>query len=365
MSLFLSNRDGVGADPSLTNEEGHYRMLSSLLSGGGDVLGNSVEVTQNSPLGMSVLIGTGDFKIDSGAGYAYMGWNSSNAVVTITTADPANPRIDAIVLYVDKTEDTQDSTPNNPGIIKSMAVAGTPNAVPTAPNNTAIQTAVGSGNPFIIIANVRVNAGVTQVTNANITDTRTAITLPSLFVNNGAIQDNAIATTNIQNLAVTEGKIANASVGYTKIKGSDWPRVWLYQTSVQTLASGGSPPYNIINWHASRYNVGSMWSAGTPNRINIPVTGIYLVEANVGFTAGSSRRASGVLVNGSDLGSYGQELLGLMGVSSATATINNTVALALTAGDYIQINVYQDNGSSLSSAINRTSVKVTLLVPTA
>lgn len=212
MSLFLSNRDGVGADPSLTNEEGHFRMLSTLISGGGDVVDDSVEVSQNSPLGMSVLIGTGDFKIDSGSGYAYMGWNSSNATVTITTADPANPRIDAIVLYVDKGEDTQDSIPNNPGIIKAMAVAGSPNAVPIAPNNTAIQTAVGAGNPFTRLANVLVGAGVTQITNANITDTRIAITLQPYFIG-----DSSISTAKIDNLAVTTGKIADLAVTTAKI----------------------------------------------------------------------------------------------------------------------------------------------------
>lgn len=116
MTLYLSNRDGVGGT-SLTNEEGHYRFQTqswtgNIVMGSGDELA----VTQNSPLGMSVLIGTGDFKIDT-TGYSYTGWNSASLVATVSTANPSNPRKDAVVLYVDKSENTP-GTANNPGIIK-------------------------------------------------------------------------------------------------------------------------------------------------------------------------------------------------------------------------------------------------------
>lgn len=192
MTLYLSNRDGVGGT-SLTNEEGHYRFQTQSWTGN-TVMGSGDElaVTQNSPLGMSVLIGTGDFKIDT-TGYSYTGWNSASLAATISTANPSNPRKDAVVLYVDKAQNTP-GTANNPGIIKHMVVAGTPAGSPVAPDDTAISTAVGASNPFIRLANVTVGTGVTQITNANISSTRVlaAPKLPANSVTTTAITDGAV-----------------------------------------------------------------------------------------------------------------------------------------------------------------------------
>lgn len=177
MTLFLSNRDGDGK----TSEEGHYRLQTEVFSG--DVLqADSMKVTQNSPTGMSVLVQPGDFKIDAGD-YSYTGWNTSNIAVTITTADAANPRITTIVAYVDRSATTSASPPNNPGIIKVAAVNGTPLAIPVAPNDTTIKAAIGASNPYITLANVRVNAAATSITNANITDIRTFIGLSTQVLN--------------------------------------------------------------------------------------------------------------------------------------------------------------------------------------
>lgn len=174
MTLYLSNRDGNGK----TNEEGHYRLLSKVLAG--EVLTSTdLQVTENSPLAMNVLVKAGDYRLETSAGYSYMGWNSADATVTISTADGSNPRITVVVLYIDKAAATSASPPNNPGIAKLMAVDGTPSGTPTAPSGAAIQTAVGAGNPYMILANVAVGAGVTQITNANITDFRDVITLNS------------------------------------------------------------------------------------------------------------------------------------------------------------------------------------------
>ena len=174
MTLYLSNRDGDGK----TSESGHFRFPTNTFDG--DILqSSSMLVTQNSPLGMSVLVSAGDFKINSGTGFSYAGWNSANKVVTITTADAANPRITTIVAYVDKGATTSPSPPNNPDIIKIEAVNGTPSGVPAAPNDSTIQTEIGAGNPYIILADVRVNAGATSISNSAITDRRTMITLSS------------------------------------------------------------------------------------------------------------------------------------------------------------------------------------------
>lgn len=230
MTLYVSNRDGNGK----TDERGHYKFPAVAFSG--EVVMPGLSVTQNSPTGMSVLIATGDYRIPT-SDYAYTGWNTASVPITITTADPANPRIDTIVLYVDKSASTSASPPNNPGIAKAKVVNGTPNAVPTAPNGTTIQSSVGAGNPYIILADVRVNAAVTSILNANITDRRTRATVAADFVTTTSILDqavtsakiadgtivstdiatNGVATSNITNANVTTAKIADANVTTAKL----------------------------------------------------------------------------------------------------------------------------------------------------
>lgn len=226
MTLYLSNRDGVGGT-SLTNEEGHYRFQTQSWTGN-TVMGSGDElaVTQNSPLGMSVLIGTGDFKIDT-TGYSYTGWNSASLAATISTANPSNPRKDAVVLYVDKAQNTP-GTANNPGIIKHMVVAGTPAGSPVAPDDTAISTAVGASNPFIRLANVTVGTGVTQITNANISSTR-VLAAPKLPAN-------SVTTTAITDANVTTAKIADGAVTAEKMTFSNSADAngWKYHDIRQT-----------------------------------------------------------------------------------------------------------------------------------
>lgn len=171
MTVFISNRDGNGK----TNEEGHYK-FQTFFYDGNVATSESLKVTENTTLGLSVLVSEGQFKVDTPT-YSYTGWIDADTPVNISTPNIANPRIDVIVLYVDKQAATSPAPPNNPGVAKLMAVAGTANSSPAIPNNSVIQAAVGSGNPFIVLAQVRVESSVTQITNSNITDVRIPVKL--------------------------------------------------------------------------------------------------------------------------------------------------------------------------------------------
>ena len=173
MTVYLSNRDGDGK----TNEEGHFRLLSQVLSG--QVLGEThLAVSENTSLGMSVFVQPGDYRLETAPGeYAYMGWIDAVETVNISAADPSNDRVTVIALYVDRQAATSPAPPNNPGIAKLMAVDGAPAGSPTVPSNAAIQSAVGAGNPFIVLAHIAVGAGTSTITNSNITDQRTVIKL--------------------------------------------------------------------------------------------------------------------------------------------------------------------------------------------
>lgn len=223
MTLYLSNRDGNGK----TSEEGHYKFQTAMWSG--SVLGSSaLQVSQNSPTGMSVLVSAGQMKIDTSSEYAYTGWNTAPSAVNISTADSANPRVSTIVAYVDRAAATSASPPNNPGIIKLMSVNGTPAAVPVAPNGAVIQSAVGIGNPYIVLADVRANAAVSQILNASITDRRTQVTLGSNLVGTSSLTDKAvtgskiddqtITSTQLASLAATTAKLADGAVTTPKFK---------------------------------------------------------------------------------------------------------------------------------------------------
>jgi|GEM_PF-5348848 len=199
MALFLSNRDG-----GKTDEEGHYRFQTNVWNG---EVANGLNVAQNSPLGMSVIINEGDAKVPY-SDYAYTVWSTGDTA-SITTADPSNPRIDRIVLYVDRSETPQTANPNNPGIPKIAVVAGTPGSSPSRPSDGTVDTAV-SNNPWIDLADVLVGTGVTQITNANITDTRELIEVPALSVPSDALQDNSV---NSEKLAVALENATPGSVG--------------------------------------------------------------------------------------------------------------------------------------------------------
>lgn len=87
----------------------------------------------------------------------------------IASNGSGNPRKDAIVLYIDVAESPDPDIDN---VAKIARVAGTPSPSPSAPSDADIASAVGGANPFIRLANVTVASGATEITDANIEDTR-------------------------------------------------------------------------------------------------------------------------------------------------------------------------------------------------
>lgn len=135
----------------------------------------SLNVTQNSPAGMSVIASSGWAAI-VGTTVANMGtyltYNDANEVLTVTTADPTLPRIDRVVVTV---RDAFYSGAFNDVIFQVLA--GTPASSPVAP-------AIPANS--ISLATIAVGAAVTSITNANITDTRPLVTSNIPFVSNVA-----------------------------------------------------------------------------------------------------------------------------------------------------------------------------------
>jgi hypothetical protein len=125
----------------------------------------SMTVTPNSPAGMSVRVATGWAAV-VGTTQANMGvytaYNDATATLTVTTADPTNPRIDRVVMTI---RDAYYTGVNNDVIFQVLA--GTPAGSPTAPATPANS---------ISLATIAVGAAVTSITAGNITDTRVEVT---------------------------------------------------------------------------------------------------------------------------------------------------------------------------------------------
>lgn len=167
MSLGTSNRDG-----GKTSESGHLRAIYKGFAG--QVL-NGLNVSQRGAgANMSVDIAVGDAILPRSDGtYGHPCFNDAVLNKTITTADPSNPRRDIVIMYVDYNVTPSTGVSNNTnGVVATAVVAGTPAGSPVDPNAAALQAAAGSGNPYIILARVRVAAGATSISNSVIDDLR-------------------------------------------------------------------------------------------------------------------------------------------------------------------------------------------------
>lgn len=145
--------------------ESDRQVQQALYATTGIVGSASMAVTQNSPAGMSVRVASGWAAV-IGTTQANMGaytfYNDATVTLTITTADPTNPRIDLICATV---RDAYYTGAFNDVIYQ--VIAGTPAGSPVAPTLPANS---------ITLATVAVGAGVTQINTANITDTRVSTT---------------------------------------------------------------------------------------------------------------------------------------------------------------------------------------------
>ena len=131
----------------------------------GIVTSGSMAVTANSPVGMSVRVASGWAAIvgttQANMG-TYLAYNDATDTLTITTADPTNPRVDRVVVTVNDAYYTGST--NN---VVLQVLAGTPAGSPTAPATPANS---------ISLATIAVAAGALSITSGNITDTRVLTT---------------------------------------------------------------------------------------------------------------------------------------------------------------------------------------------
>jgi hypothetical protein len=138
--------------------------MQGIVSSTGIIGASSLAVTAQGTPNMTVNVASGWGAILSSTANAgiYQFYNDATAILTISTANPSNPRIDRVVATVN--DAFYSGTTNN---VTFSVVAGTPAASPTAP---------ATPSNSISLATILVGTSVTSITAGNITDTRVAVT---------------------------------------------------------------------------------------------------------------------------------------------------------------------------------------------
>lgn len=143
----------------------------------GSCVANATSLAVSAGGGMSVRIAAGDGIISTPSSGKRI---QSDAIetVTISAANATYSRIDSVVVYIDSAvQPTTAVIDNVNGILKFAAVAGTPAADPKAPAESMIQAAIGAGNRYMVLADVKVPNGATSMNTATFTDRRKVATM--------------------------------------------------------------------------------------------------------------------------------------------------------------------------------------------
>lgn len=169
MGTLYTLRSGGTAHP----EDSVLQLLTDIIVAGGvKNLSDSdhLQVVEKGVPDMSVDIKIGRAVIKSSSGNVYpVRHTTSVSNETITANASGNPRIDAVVIFVNIATSPNSDASN---VLEFTVVAGTPAGSPSAPSDSDIQTAVGASNPFLRLADVAVSNGETSIEDSEITDQR-------------------------------------------------------------------------------------------------------------------------------------------------------------------------------------------------
>ena len=180
-----------------------------------DVSGcTSLRVQQQTTATLNVDVLAGPMVCERTGQGPYVAWSESTVTVPIATANATNPRIDVVFAVVYD----QASVPTDPAHGPVVDVlTGTPSASPAA------RTDLPDG--AIVLAEVRVNAGATTITNSNITDKRRSTALV------GSVRY-MLAGDNVADVGRIDGELR------VRRAAAPWPQLLDYWDAAQGLWRG-------------------------------------------------------------------------------------------------------------------------------
>lgn len=180
----------------------------------GSCVASATDFVATAGTGMNVSLSAGNGMIDTGQGFSRRIASDATNTIPVTAASSANPRMDAVVAYIDNgVTPTTSVIDNTNNILKFACVSGSPAATPQAPSAATIQSAIGAGNPYVILWYVTIPTSATSLSNATFTDNRYVANK----INSANIADNAVTTAKIADGAVTTTKIADGAITKAKI----------------------------------------------------------------------------------------------------------------------------------------------------
>lgn len=236
-------RVSIIANADAIPEESLAHLTHDLVTASGvlDLANDDWKVSEHSPQNMSVdvAIGRGYFKKTS---MTYHGVSDAVENLAIGANSSGNPRIDAVVVYVDVTTDPNDDGSN---VLLMAVIAGTASSTPVAPNDSAIQSAIGAGFPFLRLAEVRVESGASSIVNAKITDTRAGVTWRSLG-SVSLVRDRIRASGNVSLTSTTITDIPGATVTLNLTEDSYVDVFGIFDVQA-TSATGGPVFKGLLN----------------------------------------------------------------------------------------------------------------------
>ena len=258
---------------------------------GGNAVASATALKVGAGSGMTVSVGKGNALIDTGDDYSRRVALTEAVNVTLDQADTSLPRNDLIVIYVDMAvTPVQTVQDNTNGILKVVAVKGTPASSPSDPDAGTIQQAIGAGNPYMTLASIRVNAGASAISAGNITDKRPAS--PNVYWTTSEIQeivDDAVGTDEI-NFSITYGLGCRAyrqgKMVTVNIMGGNTSAVPSSNNNVGTMPSGWRPLHDIQGPLNVMSGTGAAFTVNTNGQMQInQFTGAAIPAGN--YWAGS------------------------------------------------------------------------------
>lgn len=214
--------------------------------------GNDFAVTAPGS-GMTVNVGTGQAMV-----YGHWCQNDASSAQTIGAADPSNPRIDRVVLKHDVTAKT----------VSIVVKAGTPAPSPSAPSLTQTPSTWEMS-----LCQVAVGAGVSSISNGNVTDERTYAVPTGAVSASGDTMTGALtisealsgANKSYISFVATDGKTYRIQVTTTGaiqiFNATDSATVAVFGPAAGTLWAGPTPSSQV--WHAGNDGTGSGLDADT------------------------------------------------------------------------------------------------------
>jgi hypothetical protein len=300
--------------------------MQAIIASTGIIGSSSLAVSQATVPAMAVQVAAGwgavvgNYTTNMGV---YQFYNDAAAQLTVTTANPSNPRIDRVVATIEDAYYTGSSN-----TVSFQVIAGTPAGSPVAP---------ATPTNSISLATIAVAAGATSITNANITDTRVNVTT------NLPVGD-------ITEVQASEGLTVTSGTGPIPNVKTDGTIIYGYTT---TATAGGTTTLTVSSSPRQFFTgtlnqtivlpVTSTLVLGETYKIRNASTGTLTVNSSGGnlvasVPAGAGFAVTCILTSGTTAASWDADFEGTSTITgtgsavlSASPTLTGTVTLGSTA----------------------------------